>query len=140
MRFKRENILLVGLLPGPSEHTHDINSYLKPLVAELQDLWKGVSMNVCHDGSNHRLVRCALLCVSCDIPAGRKSCLFLSHSAKRGCSRCTKVFGGTFNYSGFDGSRWRSRSSDHRDVIKKLRKCKTLSERKQVMAILTQSY
>ena len=136
VRFKRENILLVGLLPGPSEPTHDINSYLKPLVAELGALWEGVNMNVCQSGSNQVLVRCALLCVSCDIPAGRKACGFQSHSGKRGCSRCTKVFGGTFgniDYSGFDHSKWQTRSvAHHRDVIKKLRKCKTVSEQMQL--------
>ena len=83
-------------------------------------------------------MRCALLCASCDIPAGRKACGFLSHSAKRGCSRA-KVFGGTFgdiDYSGFDRSLWYARSAaHHRDVIKKLRKCKTLSERKRLESV-----
>ena len=77
-------------------------------------------------------VRCALLGVSCDIPAGRK-CGFVGHSAKLGCSRCVKQFGGTFgniDYSGFDRASWQPRSApDHRDVRKHLCKCKTLSER-----------
>lgn len=32
LRYKRENILLVGIIPGPHEPSHDINSYLDPLV------------------------------------------------------------------------------------------------------------
>ena len=36
LRFKRENVLLLGILPGPSEPSHDINSYLTPLVNELK--------------------------------------------------------------------------------------------------------
>ena len=34
-RFKEENIILVGMIPGPHEPKHDINTYLSPLVKEL---------------------------------------------------------------------------------------------------------
>lgn len=34
-RFKRENLILVGIVPGPSEPPLHMNSYLKPLVDEL---------------------------------------------------------------------------------------------------------
>ena len=34
-RFKPENVLLVGIIPGPHEPKLTINSYLEPLVAEL---------------------------------------------------------------------------------------------------------
>ena len=37
-------------------------------------------------------VCCALLCVSCDLPALRKVCGFTSYSALHGCSKCMKVF------------------------------------------------
>lgn len=33
--FKRENIFLVGIIPGPNEPRHDINSFLRPLVDEF---------------------------------------------------------------------------------------------------------
>ena len=49
------------------------------------------------------LNKCVLLCVSCDLPAARKVCGFLSHSAALGCSKCKKKFPGTvgnMNYSG----------------------------------------
>ena len=51
------------------------------------------------------VVRCALLCCACDLPAGRKVCGFLGHSASLGCSKCLNSFKGTvgnMNYSGFD--------------------------------------
>ena len=32
MRFKRRNVILVAVIPGPSEPTHDINTLLAPLV------------------------------------------------------------------------------------------------------------
>jgi len=34
-RFKLENVMLVGIIPGPHEPKLTINSYLQPLVAEL---------------------------------------------------------------------------------------------------------
>ena len=57
------------------------------------------------------------MCVSCDIPAGRKICGFLGHSARLGCSRCLKEFPGTvgsMDYSGFDRYGWKERTMrDH---------------------------
>ncbi len=39
IRFRRENLLLLGLLPGPNEVSlHKINHYLAPIVNELQSL------------------------------------------------------------------------------------------------------
>ena len=35
--FRPENIILVGVLPGPKEPKKTINSYLTPLVVELQE-------------------------------------------------------------------------------------------------------
>ena len=65
LRYKRQNVLLVGVIPGPSEPTHDINPYLQPLVNELLVFWKGVQMKV-KRGSNVVIeqIRCVLLCVT----------------------------------------------------------------------------
>ena len=46
IRFKREIILILGLLPGPDEVSlHKINYYLAPIVNNLISLWKGVTLN-----------------------------------------------------------------------------------------------
>ena len=45
VRYKRENIVLIGLIPGPFEPLH-INTYLGPLVTDLKDLWESVLMCV----------------------------------------------------------------------------------------------
>ena len=45
-RFKRENVLIVGVIPGPSEPSKTVNTYLRPLVTDLLALWSGVSMNI----------------------------------------------------------------------------------------------
>lgn len=66
-------------------------------------------------------VRCALLCIACDIPACRKVSGFLGHSAKLGCSKCLKEFKGvpgSMDYSGFDRSSWPYRTgSNHRNGL-----------------------
>ena len=76
VRNRIENVILVGLLPGPHEPTN-LNGYLTPLVNELLDFWKGMKLNV-HGSSDAKLVRFALLCASCDLPAGRKLCGFVT--------------------------------------------------------------
>jgi len=88
VRYLKKNVLLIGLIPGPKEPNHDINTFLNPFVEELNTFWKGVEM-LCNSG-NKRVIRCALLCVACDLPAGRKVCGFLGHAAHYGCSRCKK--------------------------------------------------
>ena len=75
VRFKQENVLLIGIIPGPKEPKHDINCYLAPLVEELKLLWSGTDMRI-HPKTTTVHVQCALLCVACDIPAARKVCGF----------------------------------------------------------------
>lgn len=41
IRFKKENMLVLGLLPGPHEvKLHKINHYLAPIVDDLLELWE----------------------------------------------------------------------------------------------------
>ena len=46
VRFKQDNVLLIGILPGPREPSKDINSYLNPLVDELLLFLEGVDINI----------------------------------------------------------------------------------------------
>lgn len=107
-RFKRQNVILVGIIPGPNEPPLNINTYLSPLVDELLILWND-GVNICHDGSQiyPDCFRAALLCVACDIPASRKVCGFFGHQSRNGCNKCTKTFitggiGAPTDYSGFE--------------------------------------
>ena len=44
IRYKRENVILVGLIPSPKEPPLTITSYISPLVSELLELRYGVIM------------------------------------------------------------------------------------------------
>ena len=109
---------------------------------ELQDVWHGIPLTVQSgvSASEQVLIRCALLCVACDIPAGRKVCGFLSHSAAKGCSKCSKVFSGGVSsmcYAGFDQSHWTPRTNvSHRKDVDEVMKCRTMTERAKMEARL----
>ena len=77
IRFKKENVLLIGLIPNMA-HEPPTNSFLQPLVDELLCAWND-GFNISLKGTNVN-VKCALLCVGCDIPASRKLCGFLGNS------------------------------------------------------------
>ena len=91
VRYGFENIILVGIMAGPKEAKKTINSFLTPLVFELQEAW-----NHCFSAMSPQnipvRIKLALSCVTCDIPASRKVCGFRSHNASLGCNECLKRF------------------------------------------------
>ena len=89
VRFKRENLLIIGLLPGPHKVSlHKINHYLAPIVDELETLWAGASLNRTFEFPGGRDIRAALILTLCDIPAARKICGHVS--ALVSCHKCEK--------------------------------------------------
>ena len=42
LRYRRENMILIGVIPGPHEPSLHINSFIEPLLQELLKLWKGI--------------------------------------------------------------------------------------------------
>ena len=59
--FKPENIIIVGIIPGPSEPHHNINPYLEPLVRELLQFWTGEKLQIfTSSGVIEEIVKCAL--------------------------------------------------------------------------------
>ena len=114
-RYSSENVLLVGVIPGPHEPSKTMNDYLKPLVEDLLELWQGVVMQA--DSKTDVMVRAALLYTACDIPASRKVSGFVGHNALHGCSKCVKTFPtGSFgekpDYTGFNRTLWEPRSME----------------------------
>ena len=90
LRYLQENVILLGIIPGPKEPKLHINSYLQPLVDELKEFWSGVQLTL-SSGKNF-IARVCLICVSCDMPAVRKVCGFVGHQARLGCSKCLCKF------------------------------------------------
>ena len=84
------------------------------------------------------LVRAALLCAACDIPAARKTCGFVGHSAYHGCSKClvafpTAEFGEKPDYSNFNRMQWKPRTNDsHRSKALEHRQCNTQTKQKVI--------
>jgi len=141
IRCKKENIILVGVIPGPTEPEKTMNSYLKLLIDELKDFWSGVLIPCETHLCKQILVRAALICSTCDIPATRKLCGFVSHSANLGCSKCLKSFAanneGTesrkSDYSGYNRDDWPSREeSVHRDQSTRYLEASTRTEQREI--------
>jgi len=89
IRFKPENLLILGILPGPNEVSlHRINHYFSPLISELETLWGGVALDRTYECSNGKYIRAAVIIASCDIPAAQKLCGHVS--ALVSCHRCKK--------------------------------------------------
>ncbi len=100
IRYQKENIVLIGILPGPHEPRGDeLNHFLRPLVDELLLLWdEGVQCEL--PSGIHQTCFAAVLCCASDVPAARKLSGFLSHNARLGCSKCLKEFDtGTWSIS-----------------------------------------
>ena len=73
LRYKPENIILVGIIPGPKE-PKDVNNYIYHVVHELLQLWEEISIKTSEYGELN--IRAALPCVTSDLPATRKLCGF----------------------------------------------------------------
>ena len=135
LRYLWENVILLGVIPGPKEPKHT-NSILQPFVNEMLRLWKGVTMQT-YDGINV-LVRAAVICCACDIPAARKVCGFVGHAGIKGCSRwllsfTTDSFGEKADYTNVNREEWPIRTkSAHLDASNLHKHAKTKTEQKQI--------
>ena len=109
IRYKEEYIILIAIIPGPKEPKLSINSYLQPMIDELQSAYSR-GLQVSTPQGTDITIRLAVSCVSCDIPATRKLCGFLSHAARLGCNKCYKEFDNS-SVPEFDRS-WNLRTCD----------------------------
>ena len=146
IRFRKENVILVGIIPALKHEPKSLNHFLNPAVDELNALWKGVKVNTHNSPSSTVKIQVAVLCFASDIPAARKLCGFLGHSARRGCSHCYKEFPGGFgeqrNYGGFqDRDQWPKRSSQqHRRDAYRVKNCTSESASEKLASQLGVRY
>ena len=85
IRFKIENLIVAGVIPGPKEPALNINSFLKPIVNDLKELEKGI-LDPCDRKTQ---IRGKLLQVIADMPARCKTIGSMSFNATQGCHRCS---------------------------------------------------
>ena len=136
-RYKEENIIILGIIPGPTEPKKHVNSFLAPIVEELKEFYTGCWVQA---GQTHQKFYCrlALLCASCDIPASRKIAGFVSHGGLKGCSRCLKTFpcrtfGEKNDCSGFNREMWGKRDLElHRREAVLHKKAKSHADQKKI--------
>src|SRR5277367_4987436 len=75
VRFKKKNILTLGLLPEPKEvEKHKINYDLAPIVDELLEFWNGIEIPAARKN-----IRLALICCSNDILQRERSVVIYQH-------------------------------------------------------------
>lgn len=132
-RYRLENIIIVGILPGPNEPKKTMNSFLTPLVLELKECWQH-GFSLMSYKNTPICVKAALSCITCDIPATRKVCGFLGHNATLGCNKCLKEYskeGNSTNYAGYNREGWVERSfRQHINSVKEVLKEKTKTGQK----------
>ena len=83
-RFKPENLIIAGIIPGPKEPKHHINSFLQPMILLICGMELSWTQNSLGTGE---MFRAAILSLSSDIPATRKWGGFVGHTAKKGESK-----------------------------------------------------
>lgn len=120
IRYKPENLILAGIIPGPHEPgVESINYFLQPIVDDFKILWKqGISLISQDTGiSARRMARAAIISVVADLPAAKKISGTLSHKADAFCTMCTTK---KDNMSNLDISSWSRRTKEeHREACYK---------------------
>ncbi|OAD70517.1 hypothetical protein PHYBLDRAFT_148432 [Phycomyces blakesleeanus NRRL 1555(-)] len=90
--MKPENIILVGVMPGPKEaKINQMNNFLEPLVDELVELYGSITMKT-PEFPNGTSIHAALMCVACDISAARKTAGFTGFASTNACHICKRHF------------------------------------------------
>ena len=94
LRYKPENMFLFGVVPGPHEPPLTcLNHYLSYLIDELLEFWHtGIRYSRTNAFYFGRVVRCALVCLVCDLPAARKTNGFASLKHSEMCAICRCKF------------------------------------------------
>ncbi|CAG8568750.1 29327_t:CDS:2, partial [Racocetra persica] len=69
IRYRSENLILTGIIPGPREpDTTQLQNYLQPIINELKQLWSGQLFKTTLYPIG-RMFHCALIQIACNIPA-----------------------------------------------------------------------
>lgn len=134
IRYKEENIYLVGIIPGPHEPSlHEINYLLTPLVDELLEFWDpGFFYSHTPAHPEGRWIRCALVPLVCDLPASRQMCGAAHYTSECFCSYCWQELK---DINDLDYSKWEPRTMDcHRMAGESWLRAPTKAKRDSIYA------
>ena len=125
-------MFILGILPDPNEASlHKINHYLSPIVDELKLLWQGIMLDSTAENEEGKIIRAALILISCDVPAARKVCGHIS--ALVSCHRCkykANYVNNKHNFGGIENmDEWFTAkdSEEHRQKATEWRHCNSNS-------------
>lgn len=113
LRFRMENIMLIGIIPSLKKEPGSLDYFLQPIINELNLLSRGFQISPAN--KDPVFVKVLLLCASSDIPAARKLAGFMGHAAIKGCSLCTISFqdnSGNRYCGPVDNNKWQKRTRD----------------------------
>lgn len=115
LRYKPENMCLIGVIPGPQEPSkEEINHFLRPLVDVLLESYRdGIFVTRTVRFPRGRMTKSALALLVSDLPASRKVSGHASHSAGSFCAYCDLDLAGIGN---INWETWRSRS--YEDILR----------------------
>ena len=91
VRYQKRWAMLIGIIPGPEEAQGHVNSFLKPIVDDLLNLYDGIEIRSVVTQEESFTSRAVLLPVLGDIPASRKVSQYLSFKANKPCDKCHKT-------------------------------------------------
>ncbi|VDB89959.1 unnamed protein product [Peniophora sp. CBMAI 1063] len=129
IRFKDENMILIGIVPGPKEPSlEQINFVLRPLVDDLLELWTtGVFLSQTPEVPRGRRVRAALVPLVADMPAAQQAGGFAGFRSKHFCTICHLH---KRDINNLDKSTWAPRdNASHRQTAEQWRSLETWKER-----------
>jgi hypothetical protein len=132
LRYRPENMYLVGIIPGPTKPSTDqINHFLKLLVDDLLPFWDpGVTFSRTAKYQDGRTIRIALIPIVCDLPAAKQVAGFSGIGSKFFCSYCLLPL---YDIDNLDRSQWPPRDVEaHRKHAHSYRDAPTLEERQRV--------
>jgi len=135
LRYKPENLFLVGIIPGPREPSvEEVGHFIEPIVDMLDRSWRdGTKFNCTESSDCGRAERSMLVVIVTDLVASRKITGVASHSSKNFfCSLCSLA---KPKINNFDRTTWPTKTrAMQKKAAEEWRDAITKKERKRLFA------
>jgi len=120
IRYKPENMYLVGIIPGPvAPHKGDLNHYIAPLVEDMKvSYYRGVSYSCTALYPHGRTVRSAIVMEVCDLMGARSLAGLMAVKSRHPCSVCDLPSLGDVKRHDYEA--WQKRDVDEMRRLAKL--------------------